>query len=81
MSLTDAVIIARERDQNHYKKKEESVSFPSLSCHSSTFFSTAATCLGALLAVVNIMMFTFLGASITDIRAQITKLLCKLAVH
>jgi hypothetical protein len=52
-----------------------------LSSHPSTFFSTAATCLCALLAVVNIVVFTLLSASITDIRAQITKLLCKLAVH
>ena len=52
-----------------------------LSSHPSTFFSTAATCLCALPAVVNIVVFTFTSASITYVGAQIAELLCKLAVH
>ena len=52
-----------------------------LTSHPSTFFSTAATCLCALLAVVNIVVFTFTSASITYVGAQIAELFCKLAVH
>ena len=52
-----------------------------LPSHPSTFFSTAATCLGTSLAVVNIVFFTFLSTCITDVSTQIAKLLCKLAVH
>ena len=53
----------------------------SLTSHLSTFFSTAAACLGASLAVVNIVSFTFLSTSIADVSAQAAKLFCKLAVH
>jgi hypothetical protein len=49
--------------------------------HPSTFFSAAATCLGTSFAVVNIVSFALLSASITYVSAQITELLCKLAVH
>jgi hypothetical protein len=50
-------------------------------CHPSAFFSTVATCLRTLLAVVNIVVLTLLSTSIADISTQIAKLLCKLAVH
>ena len=52
-----------------------------LPSHPSTFFSTAAACLCASFAVVNIVPFTFLSTCITDVSTQIAKLLCKLAVH
>jgi hypothetical protein len=52
-----------------------------LASHLSTFFSAVTTCLCALLAVVNIVSFTLLSASITYVGAKITELLCKLAVH
>jgi hypothetical protein len=52
-----------------------------LPSHSSTFFGTVATCLRALLAVVNIVSFTFLSTCIADISTQIAELFCKLAVH
>ena len=52
-----------------------------LPSHSSTFFGTVATCLCALLAVVNIVPFTFLSTCIADISTQIAELFCKLAVH
>ena len=52
-----------------------------LASHLSTFFSAVTTCLCALFAVVNIVVFTLLSASITYVSAQITELLCKLAVH
>lgn len=54
---------------------------PLLSSHPSTFFCTATTCLCALLAVVNIVMFTFTSAGITYVGAQIAELFCKLAIH
>lgn len=49
--------------------------------HSSTFFGTAATCLGTSLAVVNIVSFTFLSTSVTYVGTQTAELFCKLAVH
>lgn len=49
--------------------------------HPSTFFSTAATCLCASFAMVNIVPFTFLSTCIADVSAQIAELFCKLAVH
>ena len=49
--------------------------------HAPTFLSAVMTCLGTSLAVVNVVSLTLLSASITDICTQITKLLCKLAVH
>src|SRR5215211_8908323 len=52
-----------------------------LQSHPSTFFSTAAACLCASFAVVNIVSFTFLSTSVTNVSTQIAKLLCKLAVH
>jgi hypothetical protein len=52
-----------------------------LPSHSSTFFGTVATCLRALLAMVNIVSFTFLGTCVADISTQIAELFCKLAVH
>jgi hypothetical protein len=57
------------------------VFFPSLSCHPSTFFGTAATCLCTSLAVINVVSFAFPSASITDVSAQIAKLFCKLTIH
>jgi hypothetical protein len=71
-----------ESSQQHKKKKwVDGWSFPSLSCHASTFFSTATTCLCASLAMVNIVPFTFTGTCIAYIGAQIAKLLCKLTIH
>jgi hypothetical protein len=52
-----------------------------LPSHSSTFFSTAATCLSTYFAVVNIVPFTLLSTSIAYVSAQIAKLLCKLAIR
>ena len=74
------MVIAIWKAQNSLKEKS-GWSFPSLSCHPSTFFSTAAACLCTSLAVINIVPFTFLSTSITDVSAQIAKLLCILAIH
>jgi hypothetical protein len=52
-----------------------------LSSHPSTFFGAAAACLRAFLAMIYVMSFTFLSASIANVGAQSAKLLCKLAVH
>jgi hypothetical protein len=52
-----------------------------LPSHPSTFFRTAAACLCTSFAVVNIVVLTFLSASITYVSTQVAKLLCKLAVH
>ena len=49
--------------------------------HPSTFFGTAAACLGTSLAVVNIVPFALLSTCIADVSAQVAELLCKLAVH
>jgi hypothetical protein len=52
-----------------------------LPSHPSTFFRTAAACLCASFAMINIVPFTFLSTCITDVSTQITELFCKLAVH
>jgi hypothetical protein len=70
-----------ESSKQHKKKKVDGWSFLNLSCHPSAFFSAAAACLCTSLAMINIVPFTFLSASITYIGAQIAKLLCKLAIH
>jgi hypothetical protein len=76
-----AVVIMEKKTLNSLKEKLGSASFLSLSCHPSTFFGAATTCLCALLAVVDIVVFTFTSASITYVGTQITELLCKLAIH
>ena len=75
------IVMEEKKTLNSPKEKIGVGFFLSLSCHSSTFFCTVATCLCALLAVVNIVVLTFSGASITYVSTQITKLFCKLAVH
>jgi hypothetical protein len=52
-----------------------------LPSHPSTFFSTAAACLCAFLAVINVVPITFLSTCIAYIGTEATRLLCKLAIH
>jgi hypothetical protein len=66
---------------NSLKEKLGLASFLSLSCHPSTFLGAIAARLCALLAVINIVVLTFLSASIAYISTQIAKLFGKLAVH
>ena len=74
---------ARRRDSNgsglEYFQDKNGVA--QLSSHPSTFFGAAAACLRAFLAMIYVMSFTFLSASIANVGAQSAKLLCKLAVH
>jgi len=50
-----------------------------LPSHTSVFFSTAATCSAHCLQWSTLWWSHFLGASITNIRTQIAKLLCRMA--
>jgi hypothetical protein len=75
------VVKVMEKKTLNSPKEKIGVGFLSLPCHPSTFFGAVAACLCALLTVVNIVVLTFSGASITYVSAQITKLLRKLTVH
>jgi hypothetical protein len=49
--------------------------------HAPAFLSALAACLCTFFAMVNIVSFTFLSTCVTNVSAQITELLCKVAVH
>jgi len=76
--VTGRCLLFNSQGLQTIKKAEEAGYLPS---HPSAFFGTAATCLRASLAVVNVVPVTFLSTSVTNVSAQVAKLLCKLAVH
>ncbi len=73
--MKDVIVVVTAMENPLSTSKKEEGLVLTAACHPSTFFSTAATCLCALLAVVNIVVFTLLSASITYVGTQIAELL------